>query len=335
MQFNLLRIHYELRQLEQFRAKAHDCAKKPDTTADARMTLNALFKDLNALSNGFDNLVWRVARSAFDIVRRRHGQLLVQLAKIVDTEETRDADIKARRRASGRDRDSQTSTVDRLEGRSPAAGVQQLRPRRVVGVVVRDINDDDADDPDNQTRGYKERLLDVFRSVVTRRTQELFAETERLEHDSGEPGTGLSQMTDMVVEELSMVFQAVAPCFPPQWKMRDFFLREYHLAVHRYIGELAANRDVLDGATLLSLLRWSREYHSAMRRTLGVPDSLLEPRILDGREDQLVGEYLGLVRDKLTQWLTNLMNEETSNFRDRTKDVDREGERYYLGIAVQ
>jgi exocyst complex component 3 len=63
---------------------------------------------------------------------------------------------------------------------------------------------------------------------------------------------------------------------------------------------------------------------------LGVGDELLEPRLLDGREDELMIDYVKLVRKKLGEWLNNLNTSEIKEFVSREYPPDTDSSGYVL-----
>ncbi|CEG84380.1 hypothetical protein RMATCC62417_18192 [Rhizopus microsporus] len=84
----------------------------------------------------------------------------------------------------------------------------------------------------------------------------------------------------------------------------------------------------LDAGTILRLLRFVRDYYATMSTRLGVTEELLEPQLLDGQEQSLVGEYLKLVRQKLVEWTSNLMSAESRDFvtRDTSPEMSPDGQ---------
>jgi exocyst complex component 3 len=59
-----------------------------------------------------------------------------------------------------------------------------------------------------------------------------------------------------------------------------------------------------------------------MNGRLGVGEELLEPKLLDDREEEQILEYIKLVRQKLNEWLNNLLNTETRDFQGKTNVLD-------------
>lgn len=62
-------------------------------------------------------------------------------------------------------------------------------------------------------------------------------------------------------------------------------------------------------------------------KRLGVGEELLEPKLLDGKESELIKQYIKTVKIKLSEWLKALVEKETSEFirREFCPDTDAEG----------
>jgi exocyst complex component 3 len=73
-----------------------------------------------------------------------------------------------------------------------------------------------------------------------------------------------------------------------------------------------------------------------MTYELGVSEELLEPRLLDGREDELMIDYVSLVKSKLGEWLKNLNDSEVKEFvsREYPPDADSSGYEFFSYFQV-
>ena len=66
-----------------------------------------------------------------------------------------------------------------------------------------------------------------------------------------------------------------------------------------------------------------------MSSRLNIPEEILEPKLLDGKEESLIGEYLKIVRSKLSEWLANILKSETIEFINRRGPPDENSEGHY------
>lgn len=67
-----------------------------------------------------------------------------------------------------------------------------------------------------------------------------------------------------------------------------------------------------------------------MADRLGVDEEYLEPRLLDGKDDDLMATYLTLVSKKLSEWLKNILETETKEFLKRETPPDADSTGLYM-----
>lgn len=88
---NLLAIHYQINQLEQFRNQTMHQAKQ--ASAQSRGKLTQLFDRLNILISAFDEYVIALAGNILPIVRAGNTQVVVKLMKIAEVEGKEDEKV--------------------------------------------------------------------------------------------------------------------------------------------------------------------------------------------------------------------------------------------------
>lgn len=88
---NLLRIHYQITRLEDFRNTTMHQAKK--SSNDTRNTLNRYFDRLTRLIEAFDQYLMDIARNVLPIVRAGHPEVIVKLVKIAEIEGKEDEKV--------------------------------------------------------------------------------------------------------------------------------------------------------------------------------------------------------------------------------------------------
>jgi len=84
---NLLLIHYELSQLNEFRDQAMYQGRNSE---DVKRTLKRYFERLEKVNEEFDSCFWELTRAILDISRCSNPSLVVKLAKIIELEERLD-----------------------------------------------------------------------------------------------------------------------------------------------------------------------------------------------------------------------------------------------------
>lgn len=169
------------------------------------------------------------------------------------------------------------------------------------------------------------RVLKHYRSKIMKAIadsiREKFEEAYRLrERDA----LGFIGDVQWVYQDLIRIESDVVPCFPPDYDIYSHYVREYHKSLNSIIKKLAASE--LEASALLVLFEWLKEYKQSMK-DLNVPPELLEPPLLDGREQQLIEDYLQVIVRKLDEWTANLMKTEVEHFtkREEPPEVDSDG----------
>jgi exocyst complex component 3 len=81
---NLLIVHFELSQLNEFRDQARYQGRNSE---DIRCTLNRYFERLEKVNTDFEASFWDLTKGILDIIRCNNLTLVVKLAKIIELEE--------------------------------------------------------------------------------------------------------------------------------------------------------------------------------------------------------------------------------------------------------
>ncbi|KAJ3103186.1 SNARE-binding exocyst subunit S6 [Phlyctochytrium planicorne] len=181
--------------------------------------------------------------------------------------------------------------------------------------------DDEEHDPIRLVKGYRIKFFDVLREAIGKQVKDLYNE-----HANDLPK--LLQAADLIIDDLILIHDELEPRFPKKYNIFQFFVLEYHRSIYDMVN-LIISRPMEAGAILL-LLKWVRDYYSSVNGRLGVGEELLEPRLLDDREEELILEYIKLVRQKLSEWLNNLLNTETRDFIERTCAPESDSNGIYL-----
>jgi exocyst complex component 3 len=94
---------------------------------------------------------------------------------------------------------------------------------------------------------------------------------------------------DSIVDVLITVHDDLTPLFPQRYNIFHFYVLEYHRAIYDMINGLTEGD--IDPPTILVLTKWVQDYYTTMSARLDVNEDLLEPKLLDGREDELMGTF--------------------------------------------
>jgi exocyst complex component 3 len=88
---NLLPIHLQLTQLENFRNETMHQAKK--ASADSRNKLTRRFERLSAVIDAFDEYIMELSRNILPLARAGHPEVIVKIVKIAELEGKEDEKV--------------------------------------------------------------------------------------------------------------------------------------------------------------------------------------------------------------------------------------------------
>lgn len=168
------------------------------------------------------------------------------------------------------------------------------------------------------------RVIKHYRSKIVKAISESIQEKlqEAYRRDEENPGAFLASLT-WIYQDIIRIEEDVVPCFPPDYEIYSLYIREYHKALNTTVKTLAT---APEASALLILFEWLKEYKQNMKE-LNVPSDLLEPPLLDGKEQSLIEDYLQLLVRKLDEWSANLMKTELKEFtkREEPPETDSDG----------
>ena len=135
---------------------------------------------------------------------------------------------------------------------------------------------------------------------------------------------GFLEGLQWMYQDLLRIERDLVPCFPPSYEIHSLYIREYHKELNVTIKKLLAAGP--EAGVLLILHGWLKEYKQNMKE-LEVPPELLEPPLLDGKEQKLIEDYLSLIVTKLDEWSANLIQTEIQTFttREEPPELDADG----------
>ncbi|KAI9221124.1 exocyst complex component Sec6-domain-containing protein [Blastocladiella britannica] len=307
----LIAMHHELFQLEAFRDAT--LAQVRGASDDTVNTVRAYFRRLDELSDQFSDYLWDLARHALDLVRAHQPGVVVRMAKILEFEERADEEELA-----ARERDATGSG---------GADTSMVRSESTTSVGTSSVGGGTAARAGGRTRrhreirSYRSKFFDVVHEAITQKFTAVF-------DPSVDVPAMLIAAREMVLADLTFVFDELVDLFPKKYKLFPFYVLEYHRHVYDLINKIILEK--METGTILFILRWCGEYYGEMDAKLGVAEELLEPRLLDGQERVLVEDYLKLIRSKLDEWLKNLLNAETRDYVDRPHPPETDSQGMYL-----
>ncbi|CAG8552121.1 9493_t:CDS:2 [Paraglomus brasilianum] len=261
-----------------------------NASQDVIITLQKYFQPLDDLVEVFENYLWTLTRNLIDLARLGRGTVIVRLVKIIEAEEQ--ADERATTAEQARQSHQELATKFKSIQTSP----------RVI-------------------RSYRSKFLNKLHVSISDMFNSFF---DGFKEDPPQ----LLDNTEFIYDDLKLVNVELMRKFPKKYNIFAVFVLEYHRHIYNMLDKLS--KSDLDAVTMLRMIKFVRKYHKRMAKELRVPEDMLEPRLLDGREQELVDDYMKLVRSKLEEWSKNLMNDEISEFVERAKPPEKDADMLYV-----
>lgn len=301
---NLLPMHFYLNQLESFRNQAMHQAKK--ATAESRATLAKWFERLNKFIEDFDEYFAVLCRNVLPIVRAGHPEVVVKLIKIAEVEGKEDEKVSY----------------------DASNGIHQLI--YIKAIAIRLLKKAAKMDAASKFKSLQAnaRVIKHYRSKMTKNISDSIKQSfERAyKADEKDPAGFIEGLNEWMYKDLIRIESDVVPCFPPNWEIYSLYIREYHKSLNDILKKIVDSKP--DATVLLTLHGWLKEHKKNMKE-LGVPGEWLEPPLLDGKEQNLIEDYLNMIISKLDQWTENLMSSEKKLFIARTDPPEMDADGLY------
>ncbi|KAI8910000.1 exocyst complex component Sec6-domain-containing protein [Powellomyces hirtus] len=266
-------------------------AKARRSPPDVLNTLHDYFHKVDLLEQDFEAHLFQLATYTVDLIKGGNASTVVRIVKVIETEERAD----------------EVASVQEVVSPTGGSGAEL-------------ISDFDSSRP-RPIKSYRIKYFDALRDAIVDEIKRMY------EKNKDDLPQVLAQF-DTVVDNLILVHDELVPRFPKRYNIFHFYVLEYHRAIYDTVHQITAGP--IEPGFILQLLGWVREYYLSMSSRLDVSEELLEPRLLDGREEQLTGEYVKLVRCKLAEWLSNILHTETVDFLQRRHEPETDGSGNYL-----
>ena len=166
-------------------------------------------------------------------------------------------------------------------------------------------------------KNYRNKIIQCIKDSIREKFK------DALENDWQNPTSFLDNLGWMY-QDLIRIESDVVKCFPAGWKIYDLYIKEYHKTLDETIQRIVSDQP--QASVLLALHAWLKEYKQNMKE-LNVPEELIQPPLLDGKEQSLIDDYLGVIIKKLDEWSENLMKTEVEAFIQRkdAPELDADG----------
>ncbi|XP_008332979.1 exocyst complex component 3 [Cynoglossus semilaevis] len=182
--------------------------------------------------------------------------------------------------------------------------------------------------PPGRPKQWKDRMFQVLERTVSTRIEGTQSVTR--EEDKMWLVRLLEIMRKYVLDDLIIVKNLMAHCFPPHYNTFNRFFSLYHNAVSSRVKELAF--EDLEANEIVSLLTWVlNTYKSA--EMMGHPEiqsecdiNLLEPLLPQGVVDDLFSKYVKTFTSNITGWLRKALETDKKDWhKDTEPEADQDG----------
>jgi exocyst complex component 3 len=336
---HILLIHFYLFHAEQFQFQTQSQVKQ--LSLGVSSMVENYFQRLKELSMSFQEYFWSLVGKSLDLMLLEHKKdVIVKLVKIIQVEEHMDANI-AKMKASNslflRQKKNQKS--------------KQSQDSFSMDPLIRPV------------KNYRATFLSFLGQSIAQRFYKNLKEAKDLASESSDDNTNTSSAShtqdaaqfptnstiswanvpvsnllsgmDFYMQDLLLLQSDMASCFPPSYKIFNFFVTQYHLNIYKVIHNSILSRKELDPLDILALIGWINEYQSSMVDRLGASADWLEPDLLDERIAEYGRKYVEETKLRFKVWFSNLLQQEKSRFksRDQPPDSDQNGKYISPGVS--
>ncbi|KDR80552.1 hypothetical protein GALMADRAFT_240857 [Galerina marginata CBS 339.88] len=253
----------------------------------SQATLTRWFERLNKVIAEFDEHILELAKNVLGLVRAGHSDVVVKMVKIAEVE--------------GKE-DEKTVVMRFVKKAAKLDAALKFKSLQAEARVL---------------KHYRSKIIKAITQSIHDKIEDAYKRSE------DNPIAFLNSLT-WLYQDILRIESDVVPCFPADYEIFSLYLREYHKALNSVVKKIAASKK--DASILLALYDWLKEYKANMKE-LNVSSDLLEPPLLDGKEQSLIEDYVQLIIQKLDEWSANLMKTEIAEFtkRDEPPELDSDG----------
>ncbi|CAG8432761.1 494_t:CDS:2 [Diversispora eburnea] len=165
---------------------------------------------------------------------------------------------------------------------------------------------------ERKIKSYKEKFSETLKdSIIAKFGNILNKERSHL---------AIIDKLEFVYEDLKSINNQIAPQFP---NISRELVLTYHKNVYSLLDDILQSKP--DVEIIFRLIRWVRQYHIIVLidlQDLQMSKDLLKPQLLDGREQELVDEYINIMCSKIQEWKPNLIKNNIEEFIKRAQNPD-------------
>lgn len=288
---DLLSLHFHMVQWERFRNETLHLAA--GSSSDVQQRLVQMLAPLDTLLASFGTYLMLLCANILNLVRVRQHGVVVRLIKILERE----------------NREDEKTAAIRLAKRANIEGAARFRSIATYGHTI---------------KLYRLKLQETLQITTQRRLQASW--------DAAEEPTplGLYEQVQWIYDDLDLVRTAVVPLFPEDYQIYKTYVQTYHKALGAILQEKVVIEDA--GANDLLELYHVAQHHQnkLMEPAKAIDEAWLQPSLLGGREENIMGDYLALLTRKIDEWTATLMHDEITAFVTRESAPEEGGNGMYI-----
>lgn len=270
-------------ELTQLRDIRDDALDQIQRASDTSLEANLqnYFTRLDDVVEWFNDHVDRASIDLIRLVQADNKGMVVRLALILVEEEKSDTKIKAM--------------------------LDAQREYKELALRFKSINSGPR-----KLRGYTERFLKAIEDHAQ-------AQFDAAEKSFLEQPEKLEKILRWYFDDLYAVKAGMVDLMPKKWKIFKTYTDIYHKLMHDWLIKRIDDSE-LSPSHVLSIIDWSEKYYVKMAK-LGWNQTDIQPKVLDGRESELVSEYRQLIVKSVDEWMDRMFIVDRNAFSERKPDT--------------
>ncbi|CCD25307.1 SNARE-binding exocyst subunit SEC6 NDAI_0E04900 [Naumovozyma dairenensis CBS 421] len=317
----LLDIHYSLTIARDFQDRMNVMAQV--STDDVQRIVQKVFNKVSGLVTKFDQLLESLIYDLVEIVRSGQISLAIRLFKIIDLEEREDLRITAIRNIiKKKEIQAEKSSIRKLPNNKNAARLLEDEHSIVEYPTPNGLyNEILSGTIASRTlpRGYRNFFFNKLQQSIA----DMFIEV-RKEYKDEKTFEVLNNL-DWVFNELLMFKEHISLYCSKHWNIFDKAYEYYYNEMHILVNELVESEP--ETIIILDILDFDKSFQQTLIKDFGFKKKDIKSIIGPEQKEKLFKDYLNLIVEKMTEWISNLEKAEFVVFLERATPphIDPEG----------
>ncbi|TIC23338.1 vesicle fusion-related protein [Wallemia mellicola] len=267
--------------------KNHALYQANELDNQSRDTLLKHFHKLNALIEEFQLHLQDLSKHILDVVRYGDQSVVERLVQIVEHEQREDEKVTSLKLVIQANEDSKNDRFKQMQANS------------------------------RSIKNMKLTLIDNIKESV----DELFDAADEQHQDDN---AAFLETLDWIYEDFQDITDKVQVLFPNDFNIHQVYIIAYHTRLNQSLKRILSSEP--ESAVLLTLYNFVKNYAKQMEK-LNIPlEWINSPPLLDGKEQDLIEDYVQLLTRKLDEWTVNLMKDEKTEFSQRSQPPEIDGD---------